>query len=109
MNILTEVEVEPGNCGFNTSIKTKNIGDREIKIKIDSECPHLQKAETEDWKLSYIEEFSKEFHDTEIYRKFYDYIPHISCPIYTAILKAAEVESGMALPQNVEIKFKENN
>jgi len=34
-------------------------------------------------------------------------LAHNSCPVYSGILKALEVEMGLALPRDVTIKFKE--
>jgi hypothetical protein len=50
-------------------------------------------------------EISFQREGSAILKKFEKTCPHPSCPIPSGILKAVEVEAGLALPQNASIKF----
>ncbi len=42
--------------------------------------------------------------DSEIYSLCSKHVKHISCPLPAAILKAIEVEDGLAVPKDVRMK-----
>ena len=104
---MTKVEIDSGICGFKINIEASTIEPMKVDIRINSECPNIQKLTPGEIDIS--QEFSKKLHNTNIYKRISDKIPHISCPIYSGIFKAAEVETGMALAEDVNIIFKEQN
>ena len=43
--------------------------------------------------------------DSAVYRSATQHLKHAACPVPSAILKAIEVEAGLAVPQDVIIKI----
>ena len=43
--------------------------------------------------------------DSVVYKQFSKCRAHASCPVPMAVIKAIEVEAGMALPKSVSIDF----
>lgn len=102
---MIKVELNPGICGFKTEIKVTLQEDFKVKVVLDSKCPHLKKVDLENKEIDVKKELSKKLHNTLIYDKLSRHIPHLSCPIYPAVFKGIEVETGLALPGEVNIKF----
>lgn len=101
---MTKVIVHPGICGFDALLEAK-ASNSTVKLQIESECEdvlNLARILTEVSKQDWMN--TKGFAD-EIYEFVAKNTRHLSCPIPCAIMKAIEVELGMALKKDVEIKF----
>ncbi len=102
---MTEVTVNPGICGLKTVIKVKSDDMQMANVEICTDCPNIKPMEEELKELdAYAECFSK-ICDSETYKLANKYCRHNSCPVPSAILKAVEVECGLALPKDAEIKI----
>jgi hypothetical protein len=102
---MTKVIVNPGICGFNATIEAVYSGGV-VRLQIDSECKDIKKlAETLPEVSSQDLRSSKSFTENKIYKNAARCIRHFSCPIPCAIMKAIEVELGLALKKNVTITF----
>ena len=101
----TYVAVEPGVCGFSCTVCAKKSVDGKIGITInDSDC-------------ELVREMLKQFHEITLKDLFSSLAEnpvfnwaaharcHASCLVPFAILKASEVEAGMALPRKAGIEF----
>lgn len=101
---MTKVIVHPGICGFDAYIEVKAY-ESTLKLQIESECVNVENL------AGVLTEISKEDWMTtkgfanKIFEFVSRYTRHLSCPIPCAIMKAIEVELGMAIKKNVEIKF----
>ena len=101
---MTVVEINPGICGFVTTISASRKTRDSVKIEIRTKCESVQKfagqIEEIDWKdaLTCIDR-------SIIYREAAKAIKHASCPVPFAVLKAIEVEIGVALPRSVVLEF----
>jgi hypothetical protein len=106
---MTQVEVEAGICGHSAVITVTRVDDRYVQVVIESECEQITAMNPEltrlQWKGKGHEVF-KSIVDSAVYQAAARHIRHTACPIPTAILKAIEVETGVALPKDVSIKFK---
>lgn len=47
--------------------------------------------------------------DSPVYKSALEHIKHPACPVLVAIVKAIEVEVGVALPRDVVIRFETTN
>jgi hypothetical protein len=99
------VTVTPGNCGFTARIEAQADAEGKVCVSVQSECPRvrdyaaaidgLNATCAAGWKCA----------------EFFVYSPaaqanlHPACPVPVAMLKALEVASGLALPQDVVIHF----
>ena len=101
---MTRVIVNPGICGFVTTVEINTIGKRKFKVVITSDCETVTKlgeslAEVDQW------DALKQYADSQIYKAASKCQLHVICPIPIAILKAIEVEAELALPRDVVIRF----
>ncbi|MFW6282286.1 MAG: DUF6951 family protein [bacterium] len=102
---MTKIELDPGICGFITVIEVTSKDKNNVEVNVNSECHYIENAGFKNIKINIKKEFSKKLHNTKIYKKSSNYIPHLSCPIYVGIFKAIEAETRMLLPEDVSIKF----
>jgi len=100
---MTRVSVDAGICGFVTTVEVHKVSDGNINISITSDC-------------GIVSSLNEQYNDLAwkaVYKKQERYSPyqlirctrHIACPVPVAILKAVEVEMGLALPKDVFIRF----
>jgi hypothetical protein len=103
---MTEVEVFSGICGFKTSIRVEDQKKYRATCSIESGCPNHRKVAKvlEAVTFNMMEELFKKG-ESQVLKACQGNIPHVSCPVPAAILKALEVGVGLALPGNATITF----
>ena len=102
---MAKAHVKSGICGFETTITATTDDDDLIELKVGSTCPMVMSGAKELEPMDPLVEMFKKPSETEIYRVMTAHIKHTACPVCTAMLKAMEVEAGLALPKDVEIKI----
>jgi hypothetical protein len=104
---LTELEVFAGICGFTTTIHVKSKGEYKAVLTLETECPNYKKVAkvlgTDP--LNVMDELFKKG-ESKVLDACKGNVPHISCPVPAAILKALEVNAGLALPRDATITFR---
>lgn len=103
---MTEVEVFAGICGLKTRIRVENLGKYQAKCVIESECPNHKKVSKilETATFNMMDELFKKG-KSQVLLACQGTVPHVSCPVPAAILKALEVGVGLALPADATITF----
>jgi len=101
---MTRVVANPGICGKVTIVEIVKIDKRRVRVKIISGCETATKmgeslVELDQWNAL------KPHVQSEVYKSASECHIHASCPVPMAILKAIEVEAGLALPRPVLIQF----
>lgn len=101
---MTKVIVKPGVCGFTTTIEIEKIDKKRLSCKITSDCKTVT---TLSGSLSEIDKWDalKPKAESGLYIKLYEHPLHLSCPVPVGIIKAVEVEAGLALARDVSISF----
>jgi hypothetical protein len=101
---MTHVSVEAGICGFTSTIEVSKLSAKRVGVDITSECEMVTKL-------------GEQLHDVEwrnvlklpenplLCKCSHRYIHHVACPVPIAILKAIEVEVGIALAKDIAIHF----
>lgn len=106
---MTKVHVQPGVCGLNSTITVTRVEDDEqdymIDIHIETESDNIKRLAKVLTRVNGMEESFKNFMTSKIYQLGAESHIHLACPVPTAIIKAIEVECGLALPKDVEITF----
>lgn len=101
---MAKIVVDPGICGFTAVVEVTRLSARRIRVVIDSDCETASgmngDLEALDLKLAL-----GPLEDSLVYKIAARHGGHTACPIPMAILKAIEVETGAALPQDVIIHF----
>ena len=101
---MAKAEIFAGDCGYNTEVEAITDGNV-CKLNITSECPHIVKMAKEIQEVNPYEEISFRRAMPKIHLAGHKYCTHASCPVPVGIIKAVEVESGLALPTNPVIKL----
>jgi hypothetical protein len=101
---MAKAEILPGNCGFITTVEATMDGDT-CKLSITSECKAIQKLAQELTEVNPYQEISFRRNTPQILQMGAKYCTHAACPVPVGIIKAVEVEAGMALPMDVTIKL----
>jgi hypothetical protein len=103
---MTEVEVFSGICGFKTMIRVEDQGKYRAKCIIESGCPNHKKVSKilDTATFNMMDELFKKG-ESQVLNACRGIVPHVSCPVPAAILKALEVGVGLALPADAAITF----
>ena len=106
--MTTRIEVYAGVCGHSAVIDVTKVDDTHVQVVITSACDEITAMNPDlarvQWKGKGHEVF-KRMTESAVYQSAATHIRHTACPIPTAILKAIEVEVGIALPKDVTITF----
>lgn len=102
------MKVSSGACGFQTTIKSTKNGKRTVRIELISDCESVQELglllERGD-ALQMSDFMPRKEGKNKVFQAASEALPHSGCPIRVAIIKAAEVELGLAVPRDVTMEF----
>jgi hypothetical protein len=99
------VTVDPGICGFPCVIKAGKMGPKMVALEISgSDCGQIKKLSEHLTRISLKDVFAP-ISRNPVYASTEKSGCHLSCPVPVAVIKAAEVAFGMALPKEVHIRF----
>jgi hypothetical protein len=106
---VAKAEIDAGICGFQTTcIATKN-DDGTVHLAIESGCKAVLKLAEQ---LQNVDPMKEVFWRRSLPRT-HELAPgclsHPACPVPAGIIKAIEVESGLALPKDATIKVSKSN
>lgn len=104
---MTEVEVFSGICGFKTTIRVEKGEKRHTATCVmESDCPNHKKVAKilEPATFNMMDELFKKG-ESQVLNACQGIVPHVSCPVPAAVLKALEVGVGLALPADATITF----
>lgn len=105
---MTTVEINPGVCGFVTTVTAESDDEQEVKVSVQSGCASIQKM---------MEDLGSDFDAFEVclvrpgegvlFEYASKHFPvHAACPVLSGIIKCMEVECRLALPATASITFK---
>ena len=101
---MAKAEVMAGNCGFTTQIDAKMNGNT-CELHISSECKAIERMAAEITEVNPYKEISFKRTMPIIHEAGVKHCTHAACPVPVSIIKAVEVEAGLALPTDVVIKL----
>jgi hypothetical protein len=101
---MAKAVIEPGICGFHASVEAKMDGEM-VNLTITSDCPAIQKMAAELSQVNPYKEISSRRAVPLTLQAGLKYCTHAACPVPVGIIKAVEVEAGLALPQDASIKI----
>ncbi|MFC1920265.1 DUF6951 family protein [Chloroflexota bacterium] len=105
---MTRVTVNPGVCGMVSTITVSKKDRWQVNLKIDSKCEMIIKIGEELAEMD-MRDAMKPQSESSVYKCASKVRSHTACPVPMAILKAMEVEAGMALPRPVSLTFEPVN
>ena len=101
---MAGAEIYAGICGFKTEVKTLMEGSK-CMIRIESDCPEIQRLSEELNAVDPFGEISFRGNGPLTLKLGAKHCAHAACPVPVGIIKAIEVEAGLALPADVTIKI----
>jgi len=102
---MAKAEIKPGICGFTTSVVVCQNGTRSCSLTITSDCPHVRELAAKLTELDPFQEITHRGEGPAVFREAVNTLPHPACPVPVGIIKVIEVEAGLALPRDVEIRL----
>lgn len=97
--------MDAGICGFTAIIKAEKTGKNRVRIKVFCPCEMIKGMDRELRQINVTSDVFLKISDSVVYQLASKHIRHTACPVPAAILKAAEVEMGLALPKDVTMKI----
>ncbi len=101
---MSKAEIHSGVCGFQTLVEAKMEDDR-VNLTITSTCDAIQRLAKELTQVNPFQEISARRSMPQTLQMGLKYCTHAACPVPVGIIKAIEVEAGLALPADVSIKI----
>nr|WP_320132651.1 hypothetical protein [uncultured Holophaga sp.] len=101
---MTKVAIDPGVCGFHTTVEVQTDG-RFCLVTIQSGCKAIQKIAEELGPLDPMKEISSRRGTPRCLELGIQHCFHAACPVPPGIIKALEVEKKLALPREASIRF----
>ncbi len=100
---MASAEIDSGICGYTASVRAKAEG-RVVRIEIESECPHVKAMAAELMVVEPFKEISFLREGPLTFRVAAKHLAHAACPVPVGVIKAIEVEAGLALPKDANIR-----
>jgi hypothetical protein len=101
---MAKAEIFSGNCGFTTKVEASMDGEV-CNLNIASGCSAIQRMAEELTQVEPYQEISFRRSMPQIYEMGIKHCTHAACPVPSGIIKAVEIEAGLALPTDVTIKL----
>jgi len=101
---MTRVVVNPGVCGKKVTIDVEKVSKHGVRVDITSDCKMVNEMgesldEVDQWDV-FKPPIDSPFYECALHCRL-----HAACPIPMAIIKAIEVETGLAVPGPVSLRF----
>ncbi|OQA46123.1 MAG: hypothetical protein BWY52_00944 [Chloroflexi bacterium ADurb.Bin325] len=107
---MAKAEINAGICGFHTTVIARQNEDGIIHLDITSECEWVRKLASQ---LQDVDPMKEAFWRRTSTPRIYELMPkclaHPACPVPSGIVKAIEVEAGLALPADATIHVSRDN
>jgi hypothetical protein len=102
---LAKAEICSGICGFTTTVEAQKGGSGQVLLAIESECKAVRGLAAELTQVDPLREFTYRGEGPLTFQLAAKHCNHAACPVPVGIIKAIEVEAGLALPADVSIKL----
>ncbi|MEJ2210719.1 MAG: hypothetical protein P8129_17000 [Anaerolineae bacterium] len=99
---MAKAEIHSGICGFTTRVKARQEG-RNVVLEIESDCDAIQRLAEELTEVEPFGEITFRGEGPRTLKAGAKYCHHPACPVPVGIIKAIEVEAGLALPADATI------
>src|SRR5512135_183839 len=100
---MAKAEVFAGVCGFVTRIEARMEGEL-CNLEIQSDCEAIQRLAGDLQQVNPYKEISARRAVPATLQAGMKFCTHAACPVPVGIIKAVEVEAGLAIPKDVVIK-----
>jgi len=104
---MASAEIDSGICGFRTTVRTTTEG-RGVRVAFETTCEHVKKLAEQLTEVDPYREISYRGKGPVTFELAAEYLAHPACPVPAGIIKAIEVEAGLALPKDASIRPKKD-
>ena len=101
---MATAEISSGICGFSATVRTQMEGTK-VKLSIESECQAIQDLAAELPEVDPFQEITFRGSGPRSLETGAKHCYHTACPVPVGIIKAVEIEAGLALPKDAVIKL----
>ena len=105
---MAKAEINSGICGFTATVRTRMDG-RKCVISIESDCDAIQRLGEELAEVDPFQEITFRGEGPRALKLGAKHCYHTACPVPVGIIKAIEIEAGLALPADATIKPSKSN
>ncbi len=105
---MARAEVYSGICGYEVGVEVTSLDQDHVKVELQTACEMCSAMNPELAQLQVNgkgHEVLRRMTDSAVYHSASRHIRHPGCVVPAAIIKAIEIEIGIALPQDVTIKL----
>jgi hypothetical protein len=106
---MAKAEIHSGICGFTTRVEARMNGTSEVQLEIESDCKAISRLAGDLTEADPFREFTYRGEGPLTLQKAAQYCSHAACPVPVGIIKAIEIEAGLALPADVSIKLSKSD
>jgi hypothetical protein len=100
---MAKAEIKSGICGFSATVTARSEGSK-CFISIESDCDAIQRLGEELTEVDPFQEITFRGHGPRALQLGAKHCYHTACPVPVGIIKAVEVEAGLALPADAAIQ-----
>jgi len=101
---MVHAHIDPGICGFNALVRASMNNGRCV-VSIQSQCESIQRLAAVLPSLDPFQEISHRSGGSQVMELAVRHCAHAACPVPVGIIKAVEVEAGLAAAADVSIRF----
>ncbi len=101
---MSKAKIISGICGFTTDVEVRMSGSDCI-LSIESDCQAIQRLAAELCQVDPFREITFRGDGPLTLQLAVKHCPHPACPVPVGIIKAVEVEAGLALSADVTIEI----
>ena len=105
---MAKAEITSGICGFSATVETRMEG-RKCLVSVESECDAVQRLGEALQELDPFQEISFRGEGPRTLKIGAEHCYHTACPVPVGIIKAIEIEAGLALPADATIKLSKSD
>lgn len=101
---MARAETVSGICGFTATVTARMEGSK-CALSIESDCDAIQRLAEELAEVEPFQEITFRGDGPRTLKLGAKHCYHTACPVPVGIIKAIEVEAGLALPADATIKL----
>ncbi|WKY47655.1 hypothetical protein Q5O24_15090 [Eubacteriaceae bacterium ES3] len=102
---MAKATIQSGVCGFKTEVTAQKTDGFDVKLDIVSECPAFKDLSDQLGEVDGMTCIMDKIGEGPVYEACRINCKHSACPVPMGILKAVEVEAGLALPKDVTVNI----
>jgi hypothetical protein len=105
---LAKAEIDSGICGFAATVETRMEGSKCL-VKVESNCDAIVRLGEELQEVDPFQEITFRGAGPKSLEMGRKHCYHTACPVPVGIIKAIEIEAGLALPKDAGIELSKSD